>query len=282
VTPLLQQGGETIYYLTSFLLLFKGGVSRFSGRRRFLNLLLLLWYNSARCMSYLYDLWDDTISLLFPRLCYGCGNHLLRNEKLICTECYILIPRTNYHLEEDNPVARLFWGRCKIERASAFSFYNKESRIRKLIHNLKYKGVREVGYELGRIYGQSLTRSDFLKGIDLIIPVPLHSTKKRLRGFNQSEVISEGLAEATGLSVDKSTLKRITLSATQTKKSRYERWINVESIFQVADPVSIAEKHILLVDDVITTGSTIESCAVELLKTEGVKVSVAALAVALV
>jgi ComF family protein len=233
-------------------------------------------------MSYLYDLWDDILSLLFPRLCYACGNHLLRNEKLICTECFILIPRTNYHLLEDNPVARLFWGRCKIEKACAFSFYNKDSRIRKLIHNLKYKGIREVGFELGKIYGQSLTKSDFLKGIDLIIPVPLHPSKKRIRGFNQSEIISGGLAEATGLPVETGILERITLSETQTKRSRYDRWINVEGIFSVANPAKIAGKHILLVDDVITTGSTLESCSVELLKTEGVKVSVAALAVALV
>ncbi|MCX6334046.1 MAG: ComF family protein [Bacteroidia bacterium] len=231
-------------------------------------------------MSYLYDLWDDVISLLFPRLCYACGNHLLRNENLICTECYVLIPRTNYHLEEDNPVARLFWGRCKIERASAFSFYNKDSRIRKLIHNLKYKGIKEIGFELGMIYGRTLSGTYFLKGIDMIIPVPLHPTKKRIRGFNQSDLISDGLSEATGLPVRLDILKRKTISQTQTKKSRYDRWENVEGIFCVSDNGELTGKHVLLVDDVITTGSTIESCVVELLKTEGVKVTVAALGVA--
>jgi ComF family protein len=233
-------------------------------------------------MSYLYDLWDDFLSLLLPRLCYACGNHLLRNEKLICTECYILIPRTNYHLEENNPVAKLFWGRCRIEKAAAFSFYNRDSRIRKLIHNLKYNGIRDVGFELGRIYGLALLKSEFLKDIELIIPVPLHPSKKRTRGFNQSEIISKGISEVTGLPVDTRTLERITLTGTQTKKSRYERWVNVEGIFYVADPASISGKHVLLVDDVITTGSTLESCAVELLKADGVRVSVAALAVAVV
>jgi competence protein ComFC len=233
-------------------------------------------------MSYLYDLWDDILSLLFPRLCYACGNHLLRNEKLICTECYILIPRTNYHLVEDNPVSRLFWGRCRIEKASAFSFYTKDSRIRKLIHNLKYKGIREVGFELGKIYGQSLTKSDFLDGIDMIIPVPLHASKKRIRGFNQSDIISTGLSEATGLPLGTGILERICISETQTKRSRYDRWINVEGIFNVKDPEKIEGKHILIVDDVITTGSTLESCANELLKSEGVRVSVAVLAVAVV
>jgi ComF family protein len=233
-------------------------------------------------MSYLYDLWDDVISLLFPRLCYACGENLLRNERLICTKCYILIPRTNYHLQEDNPVARLFWGRCKIERAAAFSFYNKDSRIRKLIHNLKYKGIKEVGFELGKIYGQSLSGSDFLKGIDMIIPVPLHPSKKRVRGFNQSEIISDGFSEATGLPLCSAILERTSRSGTQTKKSRYDRWVNVEGIFNVSDRSKLDGKHILVVDDVITTGSTLESCAIELLKSEGVKVSVAALAVAVV
>jgi len=233
-------------------------------------------------MSYLYDLWDDVVSLLFPRLCYGCGNHLLRNEKLICTECYILIPRTNYHLLDDNPVARLFWGRCRIERASSFSFYNKDSRIRKLIHNLKYKGIKEIGYELGMIYGRSLAGTDFLKEIDLIIPVPLHPSKKRIRGFNQSETIAEGLSEATGVQVATGILERASKSDTQTRKLRYDRWVNVEGIFSVAEIWRLEGRHVLLVDDVITTGSTLESCAVELLKVDEVRVSVAALAVAVV
>jgi len=233
-------------------------------------------------MNYLYDLWDDFISLLFPRKCYACGSHLVRNESLICTECYVVIPRTNYHTLTDNPVAQLFWGRCMIEKAAAFSYYNKGSRIRKLIHNLKYKGIRELGYELGRIYGLSLDSSGFMDDIDLIIPVPLHPEKKQIRGYNQSEIISFGIADAVHLPVDVNSLVRTIVSATQTKRSRYERWTNVEGIFEVIDPQPIMRKHVLLVDDVITTGSTIESCVNELLKTEGVKVSVVALAFAVV
>lgn len=233
-------------------------------------------------MSYLYDLWDDFLSLLFPRLCYACGNHLLRNERLICTECFVLIPRTNYHLDENNPVAQLFWGRCKIEKAAAFSFYNRGSRIRNLIHNLKYKGIKEIGYELGKIYGSILHTSGFTSGIDLIVPVPLHLSKERQRGFNQSEIISAGLSEATGLPVDAKVLERIIITGTQTRRSRYERWVNVEGIFNVTDTLKIAGKHILLVDDVITTGSTLESCVNEILKTGGTKVSVVALAVAVI
>jgi ComF family protein len=179
-------------------------------------------------------------------------------------------------------VAQLFWGRCLIEKAAAFSFYNKGSRIRNLIHNLKYKGIREIGYELGRIYALSLKSSGFTNDIDLIIPVPLHPSKKRIRGFNQSDSISSGIADVTGLNVDTDSLARTTVSETQTRRSRYERWTNVEGIFHVTDPEIIRNKHILLVDDVITTGSTIESCANELLKIEGVRVSVVAIAFAVV
>jgi ComF family protein len=233
-------------------------------------------------MNYFYNFWDDFISLLFPRLCYACGNHLVRNENIICTECYVVIPRTGYHSEKENPVAQLFWGRCLLEKAAAFSYYNKGSRIRKLIHNLKYKGIKEIGFELGRIYGLTLKSSGFTDDIDLIIPVPLHPSKKRKRGFNQSEIISDGIADATGLPLNVTSLVRATSSETQTKRSRYERWINVEGIFKVTDAGPLKGKHILLVDDVITTGSTIESCANELFKTEGVKVSVVALAFAVI
>lgn len=232
-------------------------------------------------MGYFYDLWDDFISLLFPRLCYGCGNHLLRNEKLICTECFVSIPRTDYHLKSDNPVARLFWGRCLIEKASAFSFYSKDSRIRKLIHQLKYKGIKEIGYELGRMYALSLRSSDFFDDINLIVPVPLHPSKKRKRGFNQSEIISEGISDVSGLPVDNISLERKNISDTQTRKSRFSRWTNVEGIFRIRDIERIMGKHVLLVDDVITTGSTIEACAEEILKIKDTKVSVIALAVAI-
>ena len=231
-------------------------------------------------MKWFYDLLDDFLSLLFPRVCYGCGNHLLRNEYLICTECFVEIPRTGYHDLRVNPLEKVFWGRCRIDSAAAFSFYNKGSRIRNLIHNLKYKGIQELGPELGRIYGSTLISSDFIKDIDLILPVPLHPSKRRARGFNQSELIAEGLSQAIGIRYDKSILLRKSASATQTKRTRYERWLNVEGIFSVDKPEELAGMHVLIIDDVITTGSTMESCVNEVLKAEGVKVSVAALAFA--
>lgn len=194
----------------------------------------------------------------------------------------MIIPRTNYHLDKDNPVAKLFWGRCMIEKAAAFSYYNKGSRIRNLIHNLKYKRIRDLGFELGRIYALSLHASGFTSDIDMIIPVPLHPAKERLRGFNQSELISLGISDVTGTPVDTTSLKRMSVTDTQTKRSRYDRWTNVEGVFSISDPDNVKGKHILLVDDVITTGSTIESCASELIKIEGVRVSVVALAFAVI
>ncbi len=147
-----------------------------------------------------------------------------------------------------------------------------------MIHQLKYKGIKEIGSELGRIYGNSLKTSEFLIGIDLIIPVPLHPSKKRQRGFNQSDLISRGISDTTGVPMATDLLVRKTVTKTQTRKSRYDRWTNVQDIFRVTDQKRLKNLHILLVDDVITTGSTIEACANELLKAENVKISVAALA----
>jgi ComF family protein len=182
----------------------------------------------------------------------------------------------------DNPVAQLFWGRCYIERAAAFSFYSRGSRIRNLIHRLKYSGIQEIGHELGRIYAAALLKSGFVSGVDLIIPVPLHPARKRTRGFNQSECIARGISEVTSIPVNTRALRRIVKSSTQTNKSRFERWTNVEGIFSVTDQEAVSGRHVLLVDDVITTGSTIEACANELLKIEGVKVSVVAIGCAVV
>jgi len=189
-----------------------------------------------------------------------------------------MIPRTNYHLKPDNLVEQLFWGRCMIEKAAAFSYYTRDSRIRRLIHQLKYKGVKEIGPELGRIYASTLKSSGFLDDIDIIIPIPLHPSKKRQRGFNQSDLISQGISDVSGIRVDTKLLVRKTVTKTQTRKSRFDRWTNVQDIFRVTDEKRLKDLHILLVDDVITTGATIEACANEILKAENTKVTVAALA----
>ena len=226
------------------------------------------------------DFWDDFISLLFPRLCCGCGAPLVKNETFLCLDCFFNMPRTNYHLEKDNPVEKLFWGRCKIEKASAFSFYTQDSRIRKIVHALKYKGMKDIGPMLGELCANELRNSTFFDDIDVLIPVPLHPSKLRQRGYNQSELIVEGISKVTGISVDTTSLSRSMFTQTQTRRKRFDRWLNVEGVFCVDDYSAINGKHILLIDDVVTTGSTIEACVNELVKGENVRVSVLTMAVA--
>lgn len=231
-------------------------------------------------MKWLHDLFEDFISLLFPRLCPGCGNHLVRNENIFCLTCLYSIPVNNFHNEPDNPVAKLFWGRCIIEKAASFSEFTKDSRMRSIMHNLKYKGRSEVGHELGRMYGFTLKTSGFTNDIDMIMAVPLHASRQRKRGYNQSQLIASGISEMTGIPARYDVLVRLVKSKTQTRKSRFDRWMNVEGIFKVVKPGEIEGRHILLVDDVITTGSTVEACVNELKKAEGVKVSVVSMAYA--
>ena len=231
-------------------------------------------------MNKFYGLWDDFISLLFPRLCCGCGEPLVRNENVVCTSCLLEIPLTGYHLSPGNPAEQLFWGRCRVEKAAAYSFYTRGSRIRKIIHKLKYDGIEEAGRHMGRIYALALRQSGFFNDIDLILPVPLHPDKQKKRGFNQCSCICDGISDVCQLPVDSGTLIRSSISDTQTRKSRYDRWLNVEGIFQLTDPSKLKGKHVLLVDDVITTGSTLEACINALSIAEGIKVSVVALAIA--
>jgi ComF family protein len=204
----------------------------------------------------------------------------MNNERIICLSCNYNLPRTNFHLVPDNPVAVIFWGRVQIEHATAFYFFNKASRYRHLIHELKYKGRKDIGIELGRILGYEITASSGFTHIDLVIPIPLHKKKLKKRGFNQSECIARGISEAMNKPLDTSSVIRTVYSATQTRRTRYDRWLNVEGIFKVTDHVFLSGKHILLVDDVVTTGATLEACATEILKVEGTKVSVAVLAMA--
>ncbi len=227
-------------------------------------------------MSY----FQDFISLFYPDNCLACGNNLFKSERILCTSCLFHLPKTNYHFEKDNPISKIFWGRTEIEIASAFYFFVKASKLQHLIHQLKYKGKKEIGVFIGEIYGEELVKSEFYKNIDLIIPVPLHPKKEKLRGYNQSEVFARGLSASMNIPVDTLTLIRTYASETQTKKTRFKRWENVKEIFEIRDAEKIENKHILLVDDVITTGATLESCANMLNKISGVKISIAGIAIA--
>jgi len=224
---------------------------------------------------------EDFVSLLFPRICHACGEHLVRNETIVCTACMVDIPKTDFHTRRENELEKGFWGRCYIDRAAAFAIYQRGGKMQKLIHRLKYDGICPVGTHLGMVYGRILEESGFTDGIDFIIPVPLHKSRERKRGFNQSRVIAEGISAATGIEVMNGILVRTVRSATQTNRSRYGRWENVEGIFRLENHESVENRNILLVDDVITTGSTIEGCVQELRSAQNVNVSVVALATAL-
>jgi len=225
-------------------------------------------------------MWSDFLSLIFPNICQSCEGDMVKNERVICSHCKVHLPRTNFHYYYDNPVNKLFWGKSNITSASAFYHFNKGSKVQHLIHNLKYKGQKEVGVIAGRLFAQDLQKSELFNTVSLIVPVPLHPKKLKKRGFNQSEYIAIGLSEGLKAPISIDNLVRNSSSETQTKRKRFERWQNVESAFHLLNAEKVRNEHILLVDDVITTGSTIEACASRLLEVEGVKVSVATLAYA--
>lgn len=220
----------------------------------------------------------DFIALIFPNTCNACGHSLYRNEDCICTRCRYKLPQTNYHLSPSNPVSKLFWGRVPINTACAYYNFNKGGSVQRLVHQLKYRGKQEIGVTIGKFYGSELRKSILFRSVNLIMPVPLHSKKLKKRGFNQSEVFAQGLARSMDIEFDPGSLQRIHASETQTRRSRYERWKNVESIFAIKDRKKLEGKHILLVDDVVTTGATLEACAQELLSIPGTMVSIAAIA----
>ena len=218
--------------------------------------------------------------LFFPRCCAVCGASLIEGEDTICTRCNIDMPRTNYHKMKDNPVERMFWGKFPLERATSFFFYRKGSDFRQVLHQLKYGGQKEIGAIMGRYMASELQASDFFHGVDVIIPIPLHKKKQQIRGYNQSEWISRGITAVTGIPVDTEAIIRRKNTETQTQKSALERWENVDGIFELNHADSLTGKHILIVDDVLTTGATTIACASRLAEVEGIRISVLTLAMA--
>ena len=222
---------------------------------------------------------DDFLQFFFPDLCVACGQILNKPEKVLCATCFFHLPRTGFHKDAGNPVSQLFWGRVKIEHTAAFFFFNKGSAYQPLIHKLKYNSRPDIGIELGKMFGAELRKTEFTMA-DLIVPVPLHPKKMRIRGYNQSEMIANGLSQSLHLPVNTNTLHRGEATQTQTRKSRFDRFRNVEGKFQVRNISDLKGKHIILTDDVVTTGATLEACAIALLEIEGTRVSIVTLAVA--
>ena len=220
---------------------------------------------------------NDLKELLFPRYCKVCKRRLMHSEQHLCIHCLLELPRTHYEREPDNLLMQHFMEWPEVLRATAYFYYYKEGKYSTLIHHLKYKGHPEVGTYLGRIAATELRASGFFDGIDLIIPVPLSKERYRKRGYNQCDYISKGISEATSIDMCTSSIERIVNTDTQTAKGRMDRWKNAEGIFRVKDDTTLKGKHILLVDDVATTGATLHACISALLTVPGVRVSVFAL-----
>lgn len=221
---------------------------------------------------------EDFISLFYPRYCRGCFNGLLKGEDLICTQCLLEMPKSNYHLYRDNPFFEKFRGRLPVKNVMTLFKFVKESRVQHVLHALKYKQQPEIGELLGRVYGQDLLEADFFDSFDLIVPVPLHPARRRLRGYNQSEEFGKGLAQMLDVRCDDASMERLTITETQTHKTKLSRWENVNKIFRVVDPQNVSQKRVLLVDDVVTTGATLEACGAALLNAGCRELSIACIA----
>lgn len=232
-------------------------------------------------IQYIKQVQQDILHLFFPHVCEACGAELLGNERILCVGCWKDLPETKFHLQVNNPMEQKFYGRIPFEYGTAMYYFNKDSRIQEALHALKYRGNTEVGEELGRRFARELEPCTWIKDVDVIMPVPLSVQKMKKRGYNQSEFIAKGMVDVLHIDLDTQSLVRTKNTETQTHKTRAERLQNMQHAFEVVNPDTIKHKHILILDDVITTGATMESCALTLLALPGVKVSVASLAYAI-
>jgi len=224
-------------------------------------------------------MFQNLINLFFPNVCLSCNHELLDNEIYICTNCRHDLPVTNYHLDGSDQVKKAFYGRVKLENASALLRFQKKGIVQQLMHNLKYKGHQEIGTFLGAWLGDELKNIVDYKDIDLVIPVPLHKRKRRKRGYNQVTLFSKEIANCMNIESLTSVLVKVSDASSQVNKSRLARWNSNNEVFAIQNLNLIDNKHVLLVDDIITTGATIEACANQLLKAKNVKISVATMAI---
>lgn len=224
------------------------------------------------------SLWSDFVSLFFPHYCLSCSLSLFKGEEILCTRCILELPKTGYHLQADNPIKLRLEGRLPLTYGMAFLKFRKSGMVQQLLHQLKYNGHREVGVRLGMLYGKELLEAGFDQEIDIIVPVPLHAARKRKRGYNQSACFAEGLSTSLNIPWTESMTTRTVSTTTQTRKSKLERWENVKDVFNIHDAHKIEGKRILLVDDVITTGATLEACGQHLIRAGCAQLSIACLA----
>jgi ComF family protein len=230
--------------------------------------------------SFLQNSFRGLSDLFYPELCEACQRHLNKDETTLCLFCILKLPRTDFYAQPENKASQVFIGRLTIEHATSFVYFTKEGMVQELMHHFKYKGKKKIGKLFGNLLAAELSDVPWIKDIDVILPVPLHKTKEQLRGFNQAALFAAGLGGQLNIQVDTEKLIRTKFTDSQTTKSRQARLANVEDAFSIKDHEQLIGKHILLVDDVLTTGATLESCALKLLRVAGVKVSIATIALA--
>ena len=221
--------------------------------------------------------WTRLLDLISPRLCVICGHRLSVTEEVICSKCNLHLPRTFFQQDPyENVMAKLFWGQIPVERATALFYFEAHAETANIIYELKYKNHPEIGEVMGRMMAIELQQADFFDGIDIIVPVPLACKRQRQRGYNQSMEIAKGVSEVTHLPIYNKVVKRNVFEGSQTSKGRWERNENVEGVFELSDAKAIQGKHLLVIDDVVTTGATVIACGKELCKAGNVKISVIA------
>ncbi len=218
------------------------------------------------------------LHFFFPYTCCGCGTDLIAEHQLFCFWCQASMPLTGFEYYTANPIEKNFWGRSEIQAAAAHLFFTGGSCIQHSLHKLKYKGKRELGIYFGQQMGSALKISRRFINCEIIIPLPLFPDREKKRGYNQATIIAQGISDQLKIPVLCDSVLRVKKTETQTQKSRIQRWKNMESTFEVRDPAGISGKHVLLVDDVITTGASLEACARVLLNIPGLRLSIACLA----
>ena len=221
--------------------------------------------------------WSRLLDLISPRLCVVCGNRLAVTEETLCSKCYLHLPRTDFANDlYENVMAKQFWGQIKLEKATALFYYEPHAETAQILYELKYKNHPEIGVVMGRMMAKELMKSGLFEDIDALVPVPLAKKREHERGYNQSLELAKGVSEVTGLPIANLVIRRTKFVGSQTKRGRWERNENVEHVFELVDD-NISDQHLLLIDDVVTTGATVIACAKEMQKASNVRISVLAL-----
>jgi ComF family protein len=224
-------------------------------------------------------IFQSLLHLFFPHTCAGCGSDILGHDQLLCLHCVDRLPHTGFHRYAGNPVEKIFWGRLPVSCATSFLYFTKSSLLQHLVHQFKYNGKAEIGQFIGRRMGEVLREAPRFDSVDALVPLPLFAARERKRGYNQSGVLCDGMAEIMQLPVLKHVITRKSATETQTRKGRTARWANIAGRFELLQPEAISGKHLLLVDDVITTGATLEACGQELIATGNTKLSIFTMAI---